>query len=82
MTISRLALMRIPNPCRYGRSSAERANAFRAVCNRAATALSTLLEVLDYAPAVGKDGLKAFRSVEDRYQGMTRLARNVGISNK
>ena len=43
-------------------SSVELANSFRVACNRAATALSTVLEVLDYAPVVGKDGLNALRS--------------------
>jgi len=63
-------------------SSTELANAFRAACNRAATALSMLFEVLDYAPAVGEDGLKSFRSVKDRYQRIMRLARNVDIRYK
>jgi len=65
-----------------GMSSVELANSFRVACNRAATALSTVLEVLDYAPVVGKDGLKAFRSLKDRYQRIMRLARNVEIWDK
>ena len=44
-----------------GMSAAERANTFRNACNRAAGALSTVCEVLDYEPAVGKGGLEAFR---------------------
>lgn len=65
-----------------GMSSVELANAFHVACNRAATALSTVLEVLDYAPVAGKDGLKALGAVKERYQSMMRLARSVGIEDK
>ncbi len=63
-------------------SSADLAKTFRAACDRAGTALSALVEVLDYGPAVGEDGLKAFQSVKDHYQRMMRLARSVNIEDK
>ena len=79
--LERLAAARAPNVVLDPRrmSSSELTRAFAIACNHATEALAVLHEVIDYAPAPDRGGLRAFQVLRARFENVTSLAQNVGV---